>query len=198
MASLHVAARLPATCAEGPGVRFAIWLQGCSIRCLGCCNPHLFESAGGEVMAVEQLLVEIGGASSVEGVTVLGGEPLDQPEGLAALARGVRARGLSTVVFTGFTLLELRASTNPSVADVLASIDVLVDGRYDAATPETERLWVGSRNQRFHYLSDRYTEAIERPKPGGPHETVEVRIRPDGSVVANGWPLLRPHVLARE
>ena len=188
MPSLRVAARAPCTRAEGPGARFALWLQGCSIRCPGCCNPHLFEASSGPLVTVAALLDEIAAAPEpIEGITVLGGEPFDQAEGLAALVHAVAARGLSVVVFTGFTIEDLRARGG-AASDALRAIDVLVDGRYHADEPERDRLWVGSRNQRFHYLSGRYTAAIERPAAGRAHERVEVRIDPSGSVSANGWP----------
>jgi anaerobic ribonucleoside-triphosphate reductase activating protein len=67
---------------------------------------------------------------------------------------------------------------------------VLVDGRYDRARPEPQRLWVGSANQRFHYLTGRYGPEIERPPAEGPWQTVEVRIGADGRWSANGWPAL--------
>ena len=67
---------------------------------------------------------------------------------------------------------------------------VLVDGRYEAARPETERLWAGSTNQRFHYLTDRYTAAIERPAPGEALRSVEIRLTADGRLSLNGWPAL--------
>jgi anaerobic ribonucleoside-triphosphate reductase activating protein len=188
---LRVGAQVAVTRAEGPGARYALWLQGCSIRCLGCCNPHLFDPAAGRSVPVAVLLGELRAwRAEIEGVTVLGGEPFDQPEGLLALAEGARGLGLSSIVFSGYTLDELRARAQPSVQALLGTIDVLVDGRYDASRPERERLWVGSTNQRFHYLSGRYTPAIERPGPGEPSQTVEVRIGADGRLSANGWPTL--------
>jgi anaerobic ribonucleoside-triphosphate reductase activating protein len=188
---LRVGARVPLTRAEGPGARYALWLQGCSIRCPGCCNPHLFDASVGRSVPVAVLLSELRAwRTEIEGVTVLGGEPFDQPEGLLSLARGARGLGLSLIVFSGYTLEDLLVRGEPSVQALLGAIDVLVDGRYDASRPERERLWVGSTNQRFHYLSGRYTPAIERPGPGEPSQTVEVRIGADGRLSANGWPTL--------
>ena len=188
-AVLHVGARVPVTHAEGPGARFALWLQGCSIRCLACCNPHLFEAEGGVPLSAAALLAEVAAVrSQIEGVTLLGGEPFEQAAALARFASGVRALGLSVLAFSGYRLEELRARPDTGVAALLAATDVLVDGRYEAALPETERLWAGSTNQRFHYLTNRYTSAIERPAPGDPLRSVEIRLSPDGSLSLNGWP----------
>jgi anaerobic ribonucleoside-triphosphate reductase activating protein len=191
---LRVGARVPATRAEGPGLRYALWVQGCSIRCPGCCNPHLFAGEGGEALSVPALLAEMTAARrshAVEGVTLLGGEPFEQALALAHLARGARELGLSVMAFSGYTLEELRsrAAGGAAVADLLAALDVLVDGSYQAERPERQRLWVGSANQRFHYLTDRYAPGIERPRPGEPLRTVEVRLSTEGRVSANGWPL---------
>jgi anaerobic ribonucleoside-triphosphate reductase activating protein len=187
--AVRVGARVPVTRVEGPGARYALWVQGCSIRCPGCCNPHLFDAAAGEAVAASTLLAEIGGARpAIEGVTFLGGEPFEQAAALARVAAGARALGLSVMVFSGYTLEELRARGDAGVAALLGATDVLVDGRYEAARPERSRLWVGSANQRFHYLTDRYGPDIERPSPGAPLREVEVRIGTDGRILANGWP----------
>ena len=188
-AVLRVGARVPVTHAEGPGARFGLWLQGCSLRCPGCCNPHLFETEGGAMVPVVALLAEVTAVRGlIEGVTLLGGEPFEQAAALAPLASGVRALGLSVLTFSGYRLEELRARQDSGVDALLAATDVLVDGRYEATRPEAERLWAGSTNQSFHYLTDRYTSAIERPAPGEALRTVEIRLGPDGRLSQNGWP----------
>lgn len=188
---LRVGARVPVTRVEGPGARYALWVQGCSIRCPGCCNPHLFPDAGGDVVPVGTLLAEIRTVrEEIEGVTFLGGEPFEQAAALARLAEGARALGLSVMVFSGYMLDEVRARADAGAASLLRATDVLVDGRYDARRPERTRLWVGSANQRFHYLTNRYAPQIERPPAGAPLREVEVRIDEDGRVGANGWPAL--------
>jgi anaerobic ribonucleoside-triphosphate reductase activating protein len=190
--TLRVGARVPITRAEGPGARYALWLQGCSIRCPGCCNPHLFQEIGGESLAPAALLAEMAAVGAeIEGLTLLGGEPMDQAQALGSLLRGARGLGLSVMLFTGFTLEGLRAGGEPAVTEVLTLVDVLVDGRFEASLPERERLWVGSTNQRFHYLTPRYGPAIERPGEDQALRTVEVRIGSDGRLSANGWPALR-------
>jgi anaerobic ribonucleoside-triphosphate reductase activating protein len=197
--TLRVGARVPVTRVEGPGARYALWVQGCSIRCPGCCNPHLFEGGGGQGVGVDTLLAEIRAARpAIEGVTFLGGEPFEQAGGLARLAAGARELGLSVMVFSGYTVEELRASSDVGVDALLRGTDVLVDGRYDARHPDVGRRWVGSTNQRFHYLSDRYSPEIERPPDGAPLRGVEVRIAPDGTIDANGWPVWQASVLRRE
>jgi anaerobic ribonucleoside-triphosphate reductase activating protein len=196
--TLRVGARVPVTRVEGPGARYALWVQGCSIRCPGCCNPHLFDAAGGTVVTIDVLLAEIRAARpAIEGVTFLGGEPFEQAAALARVAAGAQALGLSVMVFSGYALEELRARAESGVASLLQATDVLVDGRYEATRPERGRLWAGSENQRFHYLTDRYSREIELPPPGAPLREVEVRIEADGRIAANGWPTWRGSVQGR-
>lgn len=189
--TVRVGSRVAVTLAEGPGARYALWLQGCSLRCAGCCNPHFFEATGGSLVPVSQLLAEVAAERPrVEGVTLLGGEPFEQAGALAPFAAGVRTLGLSVLVFSGYRVEDLRARRDPGVAALLAATDVLVDGRYEAAHPETQRLWAGSTNQRFHYLTDRYSPTIERPAERGALRSVEVRLGPDGTLSLNGWPAI--------
>lgn len=187
--TLRVAAFLKVTEAEGPGRRAALWVQGCSIRCPGCCNPHLFSAEGGQEREVSAVVAEIAEVrSEIEGVTFLGGEPFEQAAPLADLAREVRQLGLSVMTFTGYTLEELRARPEPAVGALLASTDLLVDGRYEAALPERTRRWAGSTNQRFHFLTARYAPGVERISAEIPERTVEARISPGGHVLLTGWP----------
>src|SRR3954471_2439650 len=113
---LRVAQIVPCTEAEGPGKRFALWFQGCPLRCPGCCNPEMLPFEGGELDCLDNLLAEIRTARDqhgVEGITLLGGEPLAHAAGAVGLARGSRALGLSVMVFTGYTLDEARTLPDP-------------------------------------------------------------------------------------
>jgi anaerobic ribonucleoside-triphosphate reductase activating protein len=188
---LRVGAWVERTSCEGPGARFALWVQGCRIRCAGCCNPQLFGTAGGRRVTTQSLAERLRArAAELEGVTLLGGEPFEQAEALAELARAARAAGLSVMTFTGHLLEELRARAEPGVAELLAATDLLVDGPYERERPESRRRWVGSTNQRFHFLTDRYAPGIELARPGVPFREVGVEIAPDGTVRAHGFPEL--------
>lgn len=189
MVPLRIARLVEVTEAEGPGARFALWVQGCPLRCPGCCNAELLPFGLGREVAIADLRDAIEAARGrIEGVTWCGGEPFAQAAPLAVLSRDVRAMGLSVVVFSGYTLEELRASDEPGVKDLLAATDLLIDGRYEAASPECHRKWAGSSNQRFHFLTDRYAPGIERASPGEPLRTIEIVIGADGTAEANGWP----------
>ncbi len=185
-AALLVAARLPDTEAEGPFLRYALWLQGCSLRCPGCCNPGMLPSEGGTVLGVEALRAEICAAPGIEGVTLLGGEPFEQAGPLAELARGVRRTGLGVMAFSGYTLDELRS--RPGAGPLLAEIDLLVDGRYQATRRSDRRRFVGSDNQRVHFLTERYRDLDDGAGGlGAGAGPGEVRIR-GGRLFVSGAP----------
>jgi anaerobic ribonucleoside-triphosphate reductase activating protein len=129
---------------------------------------------------VEQIAREL----HIEGITLLGGEPLAHAAGAAALARGVRALGLSVMVFSGYTLEQARGLPDPAVADLLGHTDILVDGPYMRELPDSRRRWIGSTNQRIHFLTGRYR--ADDPCWRQPN-TLEVRLR-DGQLSVNGFP----------
>jgi anaerobic ribonucleoside-triphosphate reductase activating protein len=182
---LRVAQIIPDTEAEGPGRRFALWVQGCSLRCPGCCNPEMFAAdRGGAFTPVDELARQILGTPGIEGLSVLGGEPFEQPEGLAELTGLVRAGGLSVMVYSGYTLAELKAKASPAVEAFLANVDLLADGRFVKENPEKTRRWVGSANQVLHFFTPRYRPDDPRfTKPN----TVELRLV-NGQLTINGWP----------
>jgi anaerobic ribonucleoside-triphosphate reductase activating protein len=189
MPPIRVAAVVDVTEAEGPGARFAVWVQGCAIRCPGCCNPHMLDPLAGTPLDAGELLARLDRARDrVEGVTLLGGEPFEQAAALAQFARGVRERGLSVVVFTGHLLEELRAGRPAGSPELLDQVDLLVDGPYQADLPERTRRWSGSANQRFHLLTGRYSPGVENIAPGEVERTIELRFGPDGTIRRSGWP----------
>jgi anaerobic ribonucleoside-triphosphate reductase activating protein len=184
---VRVAARIGATEAEGPYLRYALWVQGCTLQCEGCCNPLMLPPDGGERIAVGALVEEIAASAGIEGVTFLGGEPFAQAAPLAELAARVRERGLGVMVFSGYTLEELRASRDPGAAELLAVTDLLVDGRYERERASAARRFVGSDNQRVHAFGARYADLVT---PGGwPSGGATVEVRIDGArVFLNGTP----------
>jgi anaerobic ribonucleoside-triphosphate reductase activating protein len=173
---LRVHAIEPRSRANGPGARFVVWLQGCTLGCSGCFNPTTHDPRGGDERDAAEIAAQI--PDDVEGLTLSGGEPLQQAEGAAALLDAARARGLSTLAFSGYSIDEIRAL--PGGPAVLARLDVLIDGRYVAG----ERLATGLRgsaNQRIQLLTPRYTLAEIEATP-----VAEIRISKSGDVVLTG------------
>ena len=184
---LQVAQIVPCTEAEGPGRRFALWFQGCPLRCPGCCNPEMLPFEGGMRMAVADVARQVAEAArlhGIEGITLLGGEPLAHAAGGAALARAAHALYLSVMVFTGYTIEDARRMPDAAVAELLAETDSLVDGPYVREQPERRRRWIGSANQRVHFLSGRCS--ADDPRWLLPN-TLEIRLR-GPELAVNGFP----------
>jgi anaerobic ribonucleoside-triphosphate reductase activating protein len=187
--SVRVARIQHGTAVEGPGVRTAIWVQGCTIRCQGCFNPHLWRSSGGAEVLVSDLWKEILKGleefPNTEGITWLGGEPFEQAEALGMVSVLAHENDLSVMTFTGYTLSELRGNQEPHFEDaaaLLAATDLLVDGRFVDDEVDFVRPWLGSTNQIFHFLSDRYDSQSLLTSDG-----IELRVMADGTVLVNGW-----------
>jgi anaerobic ribonucleoside-triphosphate reductase activating protein len=184
---LNVAQIVPVTQAEGPGRRFALWFQGCPLRCPGCCNPEMLPFEGGLRAGLAEVVEDLTIAKTehgIEGVTLLGGEPFARAVAAAALAEAAHALDLSVMVFTGHHLEELRDATDLGVHRLLARTDILVDGPYQRDQPETKRRWIGSANQRVHFLSDRCS--ADDPRWRLPN-TLEIHLQA-GEVTINGFP----------
>jgi anaerobic ribonucleoside-triphosphate reductase activating protein len=142
--------------------------------------------SGGTAMPLDDMLAAIDRAVAhgIEGITLLGGEPLAHAAAAAPLARQVQARGLSVMVFSGYTLEEIQARTDAAAHELLRHTDILVDGPYQRELPETRRRWIGSANQRVHFLSSRYR--ADDPRWLLPN-TLEIRL--NGSELSvNGFP----------
>lgn len=177
-AMLNVARWITRSRVNGPGERFVLWLQGCSLRCAGCWNPDTWSHASRRLLRGSEVLAEV--PEDVEGVTFTGGEPFEQDEALVPLLDGVRARGLSVMIFTGHEFEEISREASRAV---LARCDVLVTGRYEAERRSLDLPWRGSRNQRVHFLTGRYGES-DLPT----HAETEVHLAADGSVEVTGFP----------
>ncbi len=175
---------LPFTRAEGPGDRACLWVQGCPIRCAGCGVPWTWDEDAGEWVEVNDLAARVLSGPPVEGITFLGGEPFAQAAALARLGERLRADGLSVTTFTGYTLEALRRARRADYDALLAITDLLVDGPFVQQRLDLGRPWVGSSNQRFHFLTDRYRH-LEAELASIPNR-LEIRLHPDGGMEVNG------------
>jgi len=178
--NLRLHAVEPRSRANGPGSRFVVWMQGCTLGCAGCFNPTTHDATGGRETSIAELAEQLRAAQAAgaTGLSLSGGEPLQQAEASAALLAEARALGMSTLAFSGYTIEEIREL--PAGPDVLARLDVLIDGRYVAGDRLATGLR-GSANQRIQLLTERYTRADVEATP-----VAEIRIGPTGEVVLTG------------
>ena len=141
---------------EGPGTRYCIWFQGCRRHCKGCWAVETWDLKGGKEYNVIDILNDIFSTPDIEGVTFLGGEPFEQPEALMFLASNIKQKGLSVVCFTGYKIEYLQKKYK----NILSEIDLLIDGEFIEEEKDFSRPWVGSKNQKYYFLTDRYNESI--------------------------------------
>lgn len=144
-----------AVTALGPGVRYAIWVQGCPHQCPGCISPENHDPEGGyetdSETEAERIL-----KSGREGITISGGEPFWQADALADLIQRVKAeREIGVIIYTGYTLEQLQSMDPPGVQTLLGLCDLLIDGPYIEAKNDGKNLR-GSSNQRVIPLTGRY------------------------------------------
>lgn len=179
------------TSVEGPGQRSAIWFQGCSVKCTACCNPEMHDPAGGVRMTAEEVVDAIIHAGA-EGLTLLGGEPLDQAGELSDLLKMLRCHGYRGIImFSGYTWQQIMADPVKKTAAELC--DLIIAGPYDKSSSPGSRRWIGSDNQTLHFVTDFYRElAIEWPPFV---KEIEIMIG-DGEILVNGTPLAAGDELA--
>ena len=166
--------------ANGPGARIVLWTQGCSLGCPGCFNPQTHPGRGGKLWKVDDLIaLIISSPGHPEGLTISGGEPLQQIQPLSRLLRGVRLRSdLSIILFTGFSWEEIQKL--PGSHQILPNVDVLLAGRFDQSQRLASGLR-GSANKTVHFLTNRYDLAALDAVP-----PTEVTLAKDGSLTISG------------
>lgn len=133
---------------DGPGIRTAIFSQGCPHHCPGCHNPETWEFGAGTQIPVEAVVEIVQSNPLCRGVTFSGGEPFAQAAAFAKLARLLKEKGYEVASYSGYTFEELLKGTEDQ-KNLLASIDILIDGRFLQAQKSLEIVFRGSRNQRI-------------------------------------------------
>lgn len=143
---------------NGPGKRAVIWVQGCLKRCHGCWNSDYLEF-GSDLRLTPHELFEVvrkrtENFSLIEGVTFSGGEPFEQAAALSQAAALFKKKNLTIMSYSGYTLEEIHLKEKP-LTDLLAYLDILVDGEY-VKDRHCDRLWRSSSNQKVYFLTDYY------------------------------------------
>lgn len=169
----------------GPDVRAVLWVQGCTLRCAGCLASRAWDATGAETADVRELADWLLALEGVEGVTLSGGEPMQQAAACAYLLELVRSRrDLGVVCYTGYRLESLRTVTQRAL---LNHVDLLIDGPYEARLHE-DLLWRASSNQRLLPLTDRYKHALPRSAEEDRSVGLELVFSPDGRFAFAGVP----------
>jgi anaerobic ribonucleoside-triphosphate reductase activating protein len=136
---------------EGPGRRSVVQTGGCRHHCPSCYASETHPLDAGVLLPVSTVLAALldpAGAPR-DGVTVLGGEPLLQPDGLLALLRALTAAAQHITLYTGYTMAALARRDDAVISQILALTDLLIDGRFVAALADGAGEWRGSRNQQL-------------------------------------------------
>lgn len=148
---LHLLNRYKETISDGPGLRYAIYLAGCSHHCPGCHNPESHNPLGGielSEVVLQGIIQEINNNPMLDGITLSGGDPFFYPEELLALVKRLKeACHLPILCYTGYTYEELLQDERRR--PVLQYIDTLIDGRFVLELRDPSLLFRGSRNQRI-------------------------------------------------
>ncbi len=134
---------------DGPGLRYAVFVQGCTHGCPGCHNPDSQPAEGGTVHDTEEVLADIIKNPLIKGVTISGGEPFEQPQATAELAQRLKERGYDVWPFTGYLFEDLRARKDADIDRLIQHTDVLVDGPFVEKLKSLDLKWCGSSNQRL-------------------------------------------------
>ncbi len=192
-------ALIPASRANGPGLRAAVFSQGCTLGCPDCWNPetHRFHGIEVAVDAVAQEVLRAHAEHTLEGATFSGGEPMQQADSLLGLMQSLRRQApeLSFGMFSGYTERELdrglywtwEGLSLPEKRTLWKQVRGLLDfavlGRFNAAQPCSLPLRT-SRNQALRLFSNRYTASDFS------EQLVEVSIYDDGQAEVTGFPVL--------
>ncbi|MDU7439579.1 MAG: anaerobic ribonucleoside-triphosphate reductase activating protein [Clostridium sp.] len=136
---------------NGPGIRRVFFSQGCKHNCIGCFNPDTHDFNGGENRNMDELIESVLDNPMIKGVTFSGGDPLEQAEKFAYMAKAFKNNNLNIWCYTGYTYEYIREhkDENNGWNELLNNIDVLVDGKFEEENMQEGLKFRGSTNQRI-------------------------------------------------
>lgn len=154
--SIQIAGVVRESIVDGPGIRFAVFAQGCPHHCEGCQNPATHDFKGGYSCSIDKLIGEIEKNPILSGITFSGGEPFCQAEGFYHLSSKLKEKKLDLLAFTGYTyeeLLDIGKDDKYTIL-LLNNLDFLIDGKFILAERDLTLPFKGSPNQRFIDLNE--------------------------------------------
>ena len=153
---LRIAGLIEESIVDGPGVRFVIFTQGCPHHCEGCHNPESHDPSGGYDISIDEIIKKIRNNPLIDGVTLSGGEPFCQAQVLYKLVKKLKQFNYHILSYSGFTLEQLikKSKTDQNIKNLLSSIDVLIDGRFEKDKQDYTLKFRGSSNQRIIEMKD--------------------------------------------
>ncbi|HOQ02022.1 MAG TPA: anaerobic ribonucleoside-triphosphate reductase activating protein [Acetivibrio clariflavus] len=148
---IRIAGIIKESIVDGPGIRMVVFAQGCKHRCPGCHNPETHSFDGGTLVTVDSIIDQAKKNPLLDGITFSGGEPFEQAEAFAVLAKEAKKLNLNIVTYTGYTYEYIVENfLNFSGWEVLLNeTDILVDGRYEEDKRNLLLKFRGSENQRI-------------------------------------------------
>lgn len=134
--------------ANGPGIRTSIFVTGCSLNCKNCFNKDYQNPSFGNLWTEkeDELLISYLSDPNVSGLTILGGEPFENAQGLISLLKKIKTNK-SIWIYSGYTYDFL--IKNDDTLELLKLVDVLVDGPFIESMKDLNLYFRGSRNQRI-------------------------------------------------
>ena len=147
---LRLAGIISESVVDGPGIRMVVFFQGCKHNCPECHNPDTHDFAGGYLKSVDSIIDELKKPSLVGGITLSGGEPLEQPAGALELASRCKEIGKNVMLYSGYTWEQItkKAETDKNIAELLTKLDILIDGPFIKEQKDLNLAFRGSLNQR--------------------------------------------------
>lgn len=137
--------------ANGPGLRLSLFTSGCTHHCKGCFQPETWNFKNGEPFTLEtqKYIIEKSENKYIAGLSLLGGDPLDNVDGILPLLQEYRktfAATKSIWLWTGYLFEEILKDDFKS--EVLPFIDVIIDGKFEENLKDITLKYKGSTNQR--------------------------------------------------
>ena len=136
---------------NGPGMRRVFFSQGCNHNCKGCFNPDTHDFNGGELRDMDELIKDVLDNPMLKGVTFSGGDPFEQADKFAYMAKELQKNGVNIWCFTGYTFEYIldNIDKRDGWRELINNIDVLVDGKFEEDKKKEGIKFRGSTNQRL-------------------------------------------------